>query len=124
VKRGPGNSRTLRLLLDEQLSPTVAHRLAALGFDVTCARDRGLLGWNDWSLFKWCIERDYVLSTKNGDDFEAEHERAMQRGEHHAGVLIVGDWSTEEIFIAAREFLEQAHSSLRDSVCYLRKGSS
>jgi predicted nuclease of predicted toxin-antitoxin system len=33
-----------KLLLDEQISPVIARRLTDLGFDVTCVRDRGLLG--------------------------------------------------------------------------------
>jgi predicted nuclease of predicted toxin-antitoxin system len=95
----------LRLLLDEQISPDVAYRLSVAGFDVVCARDRGLLGFNDWTLFHWCIERGFAICTKNSHDFEAEHYRAMARGEHHPGVLLILDWDSEVIFQSLLKFL-------------------
>jgi hypothetical protein len=42
----------VRLLTDEHISPEVAHQLTNAGFDVICARDRGLLGWDDWDLMR------------------------------------------------------------------------
>jgi predicted nuclease of predicted toxin-antitoxin system len=62
-----------KLLLDEHLSPTIAHRLTALGFDVTSVRDRGLLGLDDWDLMEWCVNEGRAICTCDDDDFETEH---------------------------------------------------
>ena len=56
----------VRLLMDEDISPSVALRLAALGYDVTSVRDRGRLGWKDWQLFPWCCEQGLAICTANG----------------------------------------------------------
>ena len=56
-----------KLLLDEHLSPTIAHRLTALGFDVTSVRDRGLLGLDDWDLMEWCGKEGRAICTRNAE---------------------------------------------------------
>ena len=95
------------MLTDEGISPETAHRLVEAGFDVICVRDRGMLGWDDWDLMRWCIEHGRAICTKNGADFEREHRRCRQRGENHYGVLIVEDWSREEVYWALRQYLEE-----------------
>jgi Domain of unknown function (DUF5615) len=50
-----------KLLPDEHISSEIAHRLVALGFDVTSVRDRGLLSLKDWQLMDWCIGEDTEL---------------------------------------------------------------
>jgi predicted nuclease of predicted toxin-antitoxin system len=96
----------VRLLTDEHISPQVAHQLAEAGFDVICARDRGLLGWDDWDLMRWSIEHGRAICTKNGADFESEHRRCRQRGEDHHGILILEDWPRHEVYWALRQYLE------------------
>jgi predicted nuclease of predicted toxin-antitoxin system len=98
----------LRVLLDEHISPDVAHRLAALGFDVVCARDRGLANKRikDWELMAWCVEHQRAVCTQNGPDFEREHRRCLARGEHHYGVLIVGQWTPQQTYETLRQYLE------------------
>jgi predicted nuclease of predicted toxin-antitoxin system len=96
----------VRILTDEHISPEVAYRLVEAGFDVVCARDRSLLGWADWDLIRWCIDQGRAMCTKDGPDFEREHRRCEQRGEQHYGVLIVEDWSRDEIYWALRQYLE------------------
>jgi predicted nuclease of predicted toxin-antitoxin system len=94
------------LLLDEHLSPTVAHRLTALGFDVTSVRDRGLLGLDDWVLMDWCDREGRAIRTRDDEDFEREHNRRLARGAIHFGIVAVGDWTVEETFVALKAFLE------------------
>jgi len=96
-----------KLLLDEHISPTIAHRLTELGFDVVCVRDRGLLGFEDWDLMEWCGNEGRAICTNNEDDFETEHQKYSSRGESHFGIIIVGEWSTDEIFAVLRAFLEK-----------------
>lgn len=97
-----------KLLLDEHLSPTIAHRLTALGFDVTSVRDRGMLSRKDWELMPWCISEGRAICTRDDEDFEREHEKCLARGEIHFGILTVGEWTTEETFHVLLVFLETA----------------
>jgi predicted nuclease of predicted toxin-antitoxin system len=115
----------LRILTDAHISPTVAHRLTALGFDLVCARDRGLQNWDDWDLMAWCIREQHAICTKNRRHFEREHRRCLERGEQHFGVLIIGDWTTDEICWALRQYLEaEPDRSLSNQVVYMTKASS
>src|SRR5207302_7063907 len=109
------------------IKPEIAHRLTELGFDVVCVRDRGLLGWKDWQLFPWCIRERRALCTRNEHDLEREHQRCLQRGEEHFGVLIVdGDWTQPEIYWALRQYLEELDPGLtpRNSVVVLPPAST
>lgn len=96
----------VRILTDEHISPTVARDLYALGHDVIPVHDRNLLGKKDWELMAWCIREGRAICTVNGDDLEREHRRCRARGEDHPGVLVVGDWLTDEIYWALLQYLE------------------
>jgi predicted nuclease of predicted toxin-antitoxin system len=95
-----------KLLLDEHLSPTVAHRLTALSFDVTSVRDRGLAGLKDWQLIDWCVREGRAICTKDHDDFKREHERCLARGDIHFGIVTVGEWDSERHFRVLKVLLE------------------
>lgn len=95
----------LALLLDEHLSPSIAHELATLLYDVTCARDRGLLGMADWDLIDWCTDNGRVICTQNARHFERGHRRYQAQGKVHFGIVIVGEWTTPETFQALRTLL-------------------
>jgi hypothetical protein len=53
---------SLRILTDEHISPQISHRLTALGYEVVCVRDRGLLRYEDWDLIRWCIDHQHAIS--------------------------------------------------------------
>jgi predicted nuclease of predicted toxin-antitoxin system len=97
---------TPKLLLDEHLSPTVAHRLTELGFDVTCVRDRGLPGQDDWDLMEWCGREGRAICTRNARHFQREHEKHLAAGRGHFGIILVGHWPADQLFRALLEFLE------------------
>jgi predicted nuclease of predicted toxin-antitoxin system len=96
-----------KLLLDEHLSPTVAHRLTALHFDVTCVRDRGLSGLKDWQLMEWCAGEGRAICTENERDFRKEHQRYLAEGRDHFGIIIVDEWPTERLCRVLAAFLER-----------------
>jgi predicted nuclease of predicted toxin-antitoxin system len=96
-----------KLLLDEHLSPSVAHRLTNLGFDVTCVRDRGLRGLDDWDLMEWCLKEGRTLCTRNARHFKREHERYLAAGRDHYGIITVWEWPAEQLFRALKAFLER-----------------
>lgn len=80
--------RQAKLLLDENLSPTVAARLRKEGFEVVSVRDRGLRGKSDQQV----LERAFAIALViEGDllmDEQGEVIRSLLRivqGEHDAG---------------------------------------
>jgi predicted nuclease of predicted toxin-antitoxin system len=96
-----------KLLLDEHLSPSVAHRLTELLFDVTCVRDRGLAGLKDWQLMDGCTGEGRAICTENDEDFEKLHHRLLAAGTDHYGIITVDEWPTERLFRALKTFLER-----------------
>jgi hypothetical protein len=54
----------------------------------------------------WCKQNGYAIFTNNESDWEAEHKRSIDSGEDHSGVLIAGNWSTEEYYWSLRQYLE------------------
>jgi predicted nuclease of predicted toxin-antitoxin system len=93
-----------KLLLDEHLSTSIAHRLSACGFDVSCVRDRGLLGLDDWELLDWCASDGRAICTENERHFKRQHELYLAAGKDHYGVITVEEWPTEKLFHALQAF--------------------
>lgn len=57
-----GSRMTLRLLIEECLSPEIVQLAMAAGhMESTCVRDRGRLGTKDWKLVVLAVEGDYTL---------------------------------------------------------------
>jgi len=53
----------LKLWIDECLSPTLVTAANSLGYDVTCNRDRGMLGALDSELYATASVADFTLVT-------------------------------------------------------------
>ena len=83
---------TLRLLIDECLSPElVAMAVAAGHAESTCVRDRGWSGKKDWALMTIVVTGDFTLVTNNSYDFRGGGQADLG-GEHarqaiHAGLI-------------------------------------
>ena len=75
----------VRLLLDENLSPTVALTLCAEGVDACGVRDRGLLEATDPEVFARAFAEERVVVTMNVGDFEL----LARTCELHAGVVLL-----------------------------------
>ena len=59
-----------KLLLDENLSPSIALTLTGEGYDVVHVRDRGLLQATDAQVFARAFDEDRIVVTCNCDDFK------------------------------------------------------
>lgn len=96
----------VRLFIDENLSPRLASVGHDRGYDVTCARDRNLLGTADREILEFCLEEDRVCATNNADDF-----RELVGGvELHPGLIVlpnVGRDHQFELLDAALAFIER-----------------
>ena len=83
---------SLRLLIDECLSPDLVDLAVAAGHvQSTCLRDRGLLGTQDWTLIKHVLADDFTLVTVNAQDFRGHGQHApgglYATIELHAGLV-------------------------------------
>jgi predicted nuclease of predicted toxin-antitoxin system len=81
--------RPVKLLLDENLSPAVAHKLRAEGMDVAHVRDRGILGATDAEVLAKALAEDRILVTSDVDDFALLADAIGL----HGGVVLVEDGS-------------------------------
>jgi predicted nuclease of predicted toxin-antitoxin system len=76
---------SVKLLLDENLSPAAAVALAADGIDACHVRDRGILGASDHDVLERAYQEDRVLVTSNVDDFV----KLAAAREIHASIVLV-----------------------------------
>jgi len=78
----------IRLLIDEDLSPTVARRLRdEVGIDAVHLRDRGRLGEPDHRVLQFALAEGRILVTANVRDFD----RLARTFELHAGIVLLLD---------------------------------
>jgi predicted nuclease of predicted toxin-antitoxin system len=82
---------SVRLLLDEMLSPEIASELVKRGHDVVAvAADPGLVGLPDEQTLEWATAQGRCLVTENVKDFEVLRRAAAAQGRTHAGLLYSG----------------------------------
>lgn len=84
--RGSG---ALRFLLDAELRPAIAVVARGLGLDMVSAHELKFGDLPDDEVLRWAAREGRVTVTRNRDDFVEWTTAFLQRGEAHAGVLIV-----------------------------------
>ena len=107
AKRGLGGGcgKTMRLFLDDCLSPKIAQALNAEGIHVALhPRDFGGLGASDHHVLARCVEQDLVLLTANARDFRA----LVATRDVHSGLVILPSVGRE-----------RSESLLRDAIAFL-----
>ncbi len=106
----------MRLLLDENVSPSAVHPLAEAGHDLYHLRDRGLIGQADHVIWHRAIEESRVLVTINARDFV----RLAEREELHGGLITFpsGSTSAEQLVLISRaiEAFETDRARGQDSI--------
>lgn len=81
---GRGTPGSVKLLLDENLSPSVAKTLCSEdGIDACHVRDRAMLGWEDSEVLERAFIEDRIVVTCNVVDFVA----LARARELHAGIV-------------------------------------
>jgi predicted nuclease of predicted toxin-antitoxin system len=112
----------LRILTDENLSPTIAEVLQHEGLEVYSAQHMGLCGVKDPPLIRRCEREGLTLVTKNAEEFLTHHQSWMRRGEEHAGFLTIPeDWPTDRVRDALRGYLRHPDcpASFRNRIAVL-----
>jgi predicted nuclease of predicted toxin-antitoxin system len=85
IRPEDGRRMTVKLLLDENISPKVALDLWADGIDAIAVRDRKMLEATDREVFQRAYDEDRIVVTKNVGDFEL----LASTCELHAGVILL-----------------------------------
>jgi hypothetical protein len=81
---------TLKLLIDECLSPVLAQDAKRAGHYLsTCIAHRGWSGLKDWQLIEHVVGEDFTLVTHNARDFRGANP-ASRRGLHGAQAIHAG----------------------------------
>lgn len=75
----------MKVLLDENLSPTLVHKLAKLGVAAQHVAHLGRSGVSDPSVWRYAYEHDQVVITVNAADFL----RLAVASPLHAGLIIL-----------------------------------
>ncbi len=81
-----------KLHLNEHLSPRLAAQLRAYGFDVTSTLEVNMVEADDDEQLAYAASSGRAIVTFNHKDFAARHDRYMETGKHHWGIIL----STEE----------------------------
>jgi hypothetical protein len=80
----------VNLLLDEHLSPQIAHRLVERGHDVVAAAERSdLRTRSDRVNFAIAADEQRAITTRDFGDFRPMLRDAMERGRLHYGLVCV-----------------------------------
>ncbi len=106
----------MRLLFDQNLSPSLVKRLADLFPESTHTEPAGLSRTDDRSIWQFCLKEGFVVVSKD-NDFSF---LAMQRGAPPKAIwLRLGNCTTEDVeealrrdFDAIRSFEENSEASL------------
>jgi len=75
----------VRILLDENLSPTLVQRLGTIGVAAEHVAHIGKTGLSDPELWDLALERDAIVATLNANDFL----KLAARSELHAGLIVL-----------------------------------
>ena len=82
----------LKLHLNEHLSPRLAQQLRSYGFDVTSTLELNMVEADDDEQLAYAASSGRAIVTFNHKDFSVRHDRYMEEGKDHLGIVL----STEE----------------------------
>ena len=77
----------MRMMLDENISPSLVDRLWGLGIDTTAVHHRALLSASDHTVWAKAQSEERTLVTINESDFE---KLARRTKDHHGLIAIPG----------------------------------
>ena len=114
----------LRLLIDENLSPSLAALARSKGIEAEAAAYSGKAGWPDHKLTAFALEHGYVIVTNNRRDFLKLYLNA----DIHSGLIVIVPLEIKqrqlELFEIVLKFLtEMNQDSVNQLIEVLKDGS-
>jgi uncharacterized protein with PIN domain len=79
---------SLRFYTDEDVTDLLARSLRGRGFDVVSAHEAGLRGVSDAEQLAFAAQQGRAILTFNVRDFVALHQRFVDAGDAHAGIVV------------------------------------
>ena len=86
-----------RFMTDEDVYAAVAPALRHNGLDAVSTPEAGRLGQSDESQLAYAADEARVLVTFNVAHFAAMHSLWLQRGRHHAGIVVSSQRSIGDV---------------------------
>src|ERR1017187_3568546 len=87
----------LRLFLDEDVHAALAATLRKRGYEAVLALEAKRLGLSDESQLNFATQENRALVTFNVGDFVRLHNRWMDAGREHAGIIVSKQLSVGEM---------------------------
>jgi len=110
----------LRLFLDEDVHAALAVALRKRGYDAVLALEEKRLGLSDESQLNFATEENRCLVTFNVGDFVRLHNRWMDAGREHAGIIVSKQLPVGEMLRRLLALLQKENGdSMRGQVRFL-----
>jgi hypothetical protein len=110
----------IRFFTDEDVYGAIAGALRRAGFDATSTAEASRLRESDDAQLRWAASHGFAIVTFNVGHFAARHVAWIQRGEHHAGIIVSRQYSIGEV---VRRLLHLANTldaeTMRDRLEFL-----
>jgi len=102
-----------KLHLNEHLSPRLAQQLRTYGFDVTSTLEMNMVEVDDDEQLAFAASNERAIVTFNHKDFAVRHDRYMEEGKEHWGII----FSTEESMdVIRRRLLKLLNTASSDEL--------
>jgi predicted nuclease of predicted toxin-antitoxin system len=115
----------VKLYLDENISPRVARKLRARGFDVLSASEVGNTRLDDWAQFRYAVREGRAIVTGDIADFVEVAAAAVAANTPPAGIILVPSSFRSDEFDAIADGVEhvarQYPDGLPGTVVYLSR---
>lgn len=84
----PNPRKSIKLHLNEHLSPRLAQQLRKHGFDVTSTLESDLVSKSDSEQLEYCRVTHRAILTFNKDDFSILHAEYSGKNQEHSGIIL------------------------------------
>lgn len=86
------NQLSVRVYLDESIyRKLLVSLLRQEGYQVCTPAEAGLLGASDDAQLAFAAAHEYMLLTKDTDDFRVLHDEWIRKGRRHSGIILICD---------------------------------
>jgi hypothetical protein len=110
----------LRIFFDEDVHAALAAALRKRGYDAVLALEEKRLGMSDESQLNFATEENRCLVTFNVGDFVRLHNRWMDEGREHAGIIVSKQLPVGEMLRRLLALLQkESGDSMRGQVRFL-----